>query len=113
MARKRPTVSFFGTDCQIEKLAANTIEADRVEAESARLRDENTELRSRLSEEIKGQLATALRLADLMEREPALVAAVERAEAAYRDEQRSMRIAMARIEALEAEVDIYQKGIAA
>lgn len=113
MARKRPTVNFFGTDCQVEKFAASAIDADRVEAENTKLRAENEVLRHNLNEAINGQTAIALRLAELIEREPALVAAVERAEAAYRDEQKSLRIARAYIEDLKAEVDTCRKGIAA
>lgn len=113
MARKRPTVNFFGTDCQVEKFAASAIDADRVEAENTKLRAENEVLRRNLNEAIKGQTAIALRLAELMERKPALVAAVERAEAAYREEQKLLRIAKAYIEDLKAEVDTYRKGIAA
>lgn len=110
MARKRPTVNFFGTDCQVERFAASAIDADRVEAENTKLRAENEVLRRNLNEAIKGQTAIALRLAELMEREPALLAAIERAEAAQRYSEQSLQIAQSHIADLQAEIEIYRKG---
>lgn len=93
LARKRPTVRFFGTECQIVDMAHDAIEIKRCEDENAILRAEIADLKRSLSESIQGQHATALRLAELMEREQALVAAIERAEYAHRYTLETLRMA--------------------
>lgn len=80
MARKRRTATFFGTECQLADLSHSAIEIKRVEDENAMLRAEIADLKRSLSASIQGQHATALRLAELMERESDLVAAIDRAE---------------------------------
>lgn len=105
MAHRRPSVTIFGAAMQV--LAKRDEDCD-----CGALRAENEELRRNLNEAIKGQTAIALRLAEYMEREPALVAAVERAESATRYAEGSLRIAEAHIADLKAEVEICRKGIA-
>lgn len=46
LARKRPPLRFFGTDCQIEKLAQSAIEQDRLQTENDLLREEVAMLRA-------------------------------------------------------------------
>ncbi len=70
---RRPQ-QFFGQDCMPVRLAESAIEHKR-------LADENEILRQRLREAIAGQTEIALRLAEAMERESALVAAVAQHEA--------------------------------
>ncbi len=101
LARKRNVVQFFGTDCMAEKMAHDAIERQRVDDENALLRSENADLRRLLDENIQCLHATAAKLAELMEREAALVAAIQRAEAAH-------RIAMARIGILESGVAAHR-----
>lgn len=84
LARKRHTVRLFGTECQIADMAHESIERQRVDTENEMLRSEIAGLRSSLAEALQGLHATAAKLAELMEREPALVAAIERAESAHR-----------------------------
>lgn len=97
LARKRHTSRFFGQECQIADMAHDTLERQRVEDENGMLRAEIADLKRSLSESIQGQHATALRLAELMEREPALVAAIERSESAHRYTLKTMRMAQSRI----------------
>ena len=71
---------------------------------------ENERLQALWSQEVKGQLAIAEKLAELMEREPVLLAAIERAEAAQRYSEQSLQIAQSHIADLQAEIEIYRKG---
>ncbi len=107
LARKRPTVRFFGTECQIVDMAHDAIEIKRCEDENAILRAEIADLKRSLSESIQGQHATALRLAELMEREPALVAAIERAESAHRYTLETLRMAQRHINYLQGVIKAH------
>lgn len=107
LARKRPTVRFFGTECQIVDMAHDAIEIKRCEDENAILRAEIADLKRSLSESIQGQHATALRLAELMEREPALVAAIERAERAHRYRLETLRMAQSHIDYLQGVIKAH------
>ncbi len=84
LVRKRHTVKFFGTECQIADMAHESFERQRVETENEMLRSEIAGLRSSLAEALYSLHAAAAKVAELMEREPALVAAIERAEASLR-----------------------------
>ena len=97
LARKRQTVQFFGTECQIADAAHAAIEHRRVEDENQMLRTEISGLRSSLAEALYSLHASASKVAELMEREAALVAAIERADA-------SLLITRAHIDVLEDEV---------
>ncbi|HRF12197.1 MAG TPA: hypothetical protein PLR37_08710 [Candidatus Accumulibacter phosphatis] len=98
LARKRRTATFFGTECQLADLSHSAIERQRCEDENAMLRAEVVDLKLALSASIQGQHATALKLAELMERESALVAAIEQ-------DGRRLRIAEDKIDVLHVEID--------
>lgn len=116
LARKRCSASFFGTECQIADLSHSAIEIKRCEDENAILRAEIADLKRSLSESIQGQHATALRMAELMGREPALVAAIERAKSAHRYTLEKLRMAQSHIDYLQGVIkahgDEAQRGLA-
>lgn len=105
IAASHHSVTLFGATLPI------ALAKDRqTECDCAALRAENERLQALWSQEVKGQLAIAEKLAELMEREPALLAAIERAEAAQRYSEQSLRIAQSHIDDLQAEIEIYRKG---
>jgi len=106
MARKRRTATFFGTECQLADLSHSAIEIKRVEDENAMLRAEIADLKRSLSESIQGQHATALRLAELMERESALVSAIELSESAHRYTLETLRMAQRSVATLQENLTV-------
>ncbi len=105
IAASHHSVTLFGATLPI------ALAKDRqTECDCAALRAENERLQALWSQEVKGQLAIAEKLAELMEREPALLAAIERAEAAQRYSEQSLQIAQSHIADLQAEIEIYRKG---
>lgn len=64
LARKRPTVRFFGTECKIADMAHESIERQRIDAENALLRAENADLRRLLAESIQCLHAAAAKLSE-------------------------------------------------
>lgn len=105
IAASHHSVTLFGATLPISPAKDRPTGCD-----CAALRDENERLQALWSQEVKGQLAIAEKLAELMEREPALLAAIERAEAAQRYSEQSLRIAQSHIADLQAEIEIYRKG---
>jgi hypothetical protein len=101
LARKRKTARFFGTECQLADLSHGAIERSRLQEENNVLRAEMKLMRESLSNSLHGQLATAIKLAELLEREPALVAAIERAEAAHRYTIQALDVAQIQIDYLQ------------
>lgn len=77
----RKTVRYFGQDCQIEKLAHSAIEHARLETENNILRSECARWKIQAQEAMANRGEIALRLAEIMERESALVAAIAQHEA--------------------------------
>ena len=57
LARKRPTVRFFGTECKIADMAHESIERQRIDAE-------NADLRRLLAESIQCLHAAAAKLSE-------------------------------------------------
>jgi len=105
IAASHHSVTLFGATLPI------ALAKDRqTECDCAALRAENERLQALWSQEVKGQLAIAEKLAELMEREPALLAAIERAEAAQRYSEQSLQIAQSHIDDLQTEIEIYRKG---
>lgn len=105
IAASHHSVTLFGATLPI------ALAKDRqTECDCAALRAENERLQALWSQEVKGQLAIAEKLAELMEREPALLAAIERAEAAQRYSEQSLQIAQSHIADLQAEIEFYRKG---
>lgn len=77
----RKPARYFGQDCQIEKLAHSAIEQARIETENAILRSDCASWKRQAQAALDGQAEIALRLAEVMERETALVSALSAYEA--------------------------------
>ena len=77
----RKPQQFFGQDCQIEKLAHSAIEHARLETENSILRSECARWKLQAQSSMAGQEEIALRLAELMEREQAMVTEIAQHEA--------------------------------
>ena len=87
IAASHHSVTLFGATLPI------ALAKDRqTECDCAALRAENERLQALWSQEVKGQLAIAEKLAELMEREPALLAAIERAEDNQRYAEKMLEI---------------------
>lgn len=82
LASKYPDLRLFGTECKVADIANEAIELRRLADDNAALLEENAGLIAKAEELLQGQTTIALRFAELAEREQALVAAVEAAEAA-------------------------------
>ncbi len=77
----RKPQQFFGTDCQIEKMAHSAIEHARLETENAILRADCAEWKRQAQSAMADRGEIALRLAELMEREQAMATAISQHEA--------------------------------
>jgi len=106
LARKRPTVRFFGTECQIADIAHEAIELRRLADDNAALLAENAGLIAKAEELLQGQTTIALRFAELAEREQALVAAAEAADAARLKAEEEANELRAHIKDLEMDNEI-------
>lgn len=59
MPRKHPSLRFFGTDCQVEKIAHQAIEQQRLNTENELLRSECASLRRHIAEQMQALHASA------------------------------------------------------
>lgn len=59
MPRKHPSLRFFGTDCQVEKIAHQAIEQQRLNTENELLRRECASLRRHIAEQMQALHASA------------------------------------------------------
>lgn len=82
VTRKHPDLQLFGTACKVADIAHEAIELRRLADDNAALLEENAGLIAKAEELLHGQTTIALCFAELAEREQALVAAVDAADAA-------------------------------